>query len=184
MCTGIFMHQLHRSLVFLLAFNRDEHFDRPTAAVDWWTANGVQLLAGRDQVGGGTWLGVTRAGRVAFLTNFREEYQQKPGSLTRGNLTVNFLTGTSTPIEYLRGLECGAYNGFNIVVGDLRTSQMAYLNNVDCEPRHLDPGLHGAANGDLNDSKWQKLLIGKRGMQQMLQTGALEGEILSTLSQT
>ena len=114
---------------------------------------------------------------MAFLTNFREEYRSKPASSvrTRGNLTVDFLVGKEAPMDYLRRLNCGGYNGFNLFVADLGTGELGYLNNVQCTPRLLQPGMYGCGNGALDGAKWRKLEVGKRGMQELLSREALEG---------
>jgi len=53
----------------LIAANRDEYADRPTAAMHWWSEG---ILAGKDLKAGGTWLGVTKSGRFAAVTNVRD----------------------------------------------------------------------------------------------------------------
>ncbi|XLR19916.1 hypothetical protein S83_047828 [Arachis hypogaea] len=69
-CSEVMMLLLNKHWIQLMSFNRDEFYYRPTEPLGWW-AGGI-ILGGRDELGGGTWLGSTRDGRVAFLTNFRE----------------------------------------------------------------------------------------------------------------
>ncbi len=51
--------------------NRDEFYERPTAPADFWD-DAPGLLAGRDLREGGTWFGITRRGKLAALTNYRD----------------------------------------------------------------------------------------------------------------
>lgn len=63
-------------------------FGRPTKPAGWW--EGEDIIGGRDEVGGGTWLACSKSGRVAFLTNFRES-ESNPDAKSRGDLPVRFL---------------------------------------------------------------------------------------------
>ena len=61
----------------IVAFNRDEFLERETRCPHWWKEEGTegskQIYGGRDLRAGGSWMGVTRCGRIAFLTNVREK---------------------------------------------------------------------------------------------------------------
>lgn len=61
---------------------------RPTKPLEWWECG--EILGGRDELAGGTWLACSRNGRVAFITNFRE-VQSLPQAKSRGELPVRFL---------------------------------------------------------------------------------------------
>lgn len=56
--------------------------------MEWW--EGGEILGGRDEVAGGTWLASSRGGRVALLTNVLE-VQTLPEAKSRGDLPVLFL---------------------------------------------------------------------------------------------
>jgi uncharacterized protein with NRDE domain len=102
----------------VLLGNRDEFYARPAAAVRFWD-DAPHILAGRDEQEGGTWLGVTRAGRWAALTNYREPGGMQPGELSRGKLVADFLKGDADPLAFLAAVsaEASRYNGFNLLVG-------------------------------------------------------------------
>jgi uncharacterized protein with NRDE domain len=70
-CLILFAHKVHPDYPLGLAGNRDEYYDRPTAPADFW-AEAPEILAGRDLVGGGTWLGITRTGRLTTVANYRQ----------------------------------------------------------------------------------------------------------------
>ncbi|KAK9800362.1 hypothetical protein WJX73_010819 [Symbiochloris irregularis] len=175
MCCAIFFFKAQAELLFLLAFNRDEFFSRPTSPVHFWEDD-KDVLAGRDLERHGTWLGVTRQARFAFLTNFREVTPNRQTEApSRGELVKNFLQGSASPMQYLLELPAGDYNGFNLVVGDISTREVAYLSNRDSEgPLKFPPGTYGISNGNIN-SAWPKVYIAKGGMQELQQTGNLEG---------
>src|SRR5687767_9378576 len=101
MCTLLLAWHVHPALALVVAANRDEEYGRPTEPARFW-ADAPELLAGRDLVAGGTWLGVTRAGRFAAITNVREPGVPAPaGVRSRGELVAGFLRGTMTPEAYL-----------------------------------------------------------------------------------
>ncbi len=118
MCLILLAWQAHPDYPLLIAANRDEYFARPTAVAGFW-AEAPHLLAGRDLRGGGAWMGITRSGRFAALTNYREPEQQRPAAPSRGRLVSDFLLGNQTPAGYLAGLAATAQqcNGFNLLCG-------------------------------------------------------------------
>lgn len=154
MCLVVFAWAARSDVRLLVAANRDEFLRRPTARAAFWPgASG--LLAGRDLEAGGTWLGVTRTGRVAFLTNHRDPRSYRDGAPSRGALVAEFLKGEESPGGFLKRKEEEAplYNGFHLVVSDL--AELWYLTNTGGPPRRLEPGLHGLSNGPLDDP-WPK----------------------------
>ncbi|MFT4438483.1 NRDE family protein [Caballeronia sp. 15715] len=153
-----------------LAANRDEFFHRETEPLHWWD-NAPEVLAGRDLTGGGTWLGVTRDGRFAALTNYRAPAEMKPNAPTRGTLVSDFLLGTPVaPMAYLDAVarDGHRYNGFNLVVGDFTRRELAwYGNRADAPPSLLDPGIHGLSNS-LLDTPWPKLVAQRDALRDLL----------------
>jgi uncharacterized protein with NRDE domain len=143
-----------------LSANRDEFFRRETEALHWW-ADAPNVLAGRDLTGGGTWLGVTRDGRFAALTNFRAPSEVRPDAPTRGTLVSDFLADAPVaPLDYLWRVARNGdrYNGFNLLVGDLTRRELGwYGNRADAPPSLLEAGVHGLSNSLLN-TPWPKLV--------------------------
>ncbi|WP_277186317.1 NRDE family protein, partial [Caballeronia sp. BR00000012568055] len=108
-----------RALLTLSA-NRDEFFQRDADPMHWWP-DAPNVLAGRDLTGGGTWLGITRDGRFAALTNYRAPSEVRPDAPTRGLLVSAFLSGDRVaPLDYLHDVarDGHRYNGFNLLAGD------------------------------------------------------------------
>ncbi len=157
MCLALIAVGVRKELPLVVAANRDEFHARPSAPAAFWR-EAPGLLAGRDLEAGGTWLGVTRSGRIALLTNHRDPRSHRDGAPSRGTLVVEFLKGEENPGDFLRRKEreAAAYNGFHLVVGDL--SGLWYLTNTATggAPRRLSPGVHGISNGPV-DEPWPKV---------------------------
>lgn len=156
-----------------LAANRDEFLRRETSPMQWW-ADRPMVLAGRDLSGGGTWLGVTRDGRFAALTNYRAPSEVRPNAPTRGTLVSDFLTGSPvSPMDYLADVsrEGHRYNGFNLLVGDFTRRELGwYGNRADAAPTLLEAGIHGLSNSLLN-TPWPKLVAQREALRDLLVGG-------------
>src|SRR5690606_30247821 len=112
----------------------------------FWNEEGQpDLLAGKDLEAGGTWLGVTRSGRFAALTNIRLP-QARRGPSSRGKLVLDYLTGRMSPEAYMTSLtdSLGEYAGFNLLVGTMQ--QLWFLNSDEAQARELTPGIYGLSN--------------------------------------
>ena len=62
---------VHAPFSFILASNRDEFHERPSAPMHRWEIDGKVFYAGRDLEAGGTWCGVRRSGsrsRIRVIT--------------------------------------------------------------------------------------------------------------------
>ncbi len=138
----------------LLVANRDEYYSRPTLAMHWW--DDAEVLAGKDLTGGGTWLGVTRSGRMAALTNYREPGNFRADAPSRGTLVADFLAGKATSVEYLNAVNGHAkhYNPFNLLVFD--GARLMGLESRRSRVFALEPGIGGVSNADFQ-SPWPKL---------------------------
>ena len=162
MCLILFAHRVAPGYALVLAANRDEFFARPTSPAEYWT-DAPHVVAGRDLEKNGTWMGVTRDGRWAAVTNFRDGARPEAGSRSRGELVARFLQESSSAAAYAATLaNVGAeYHGFNLVVGD--TQGVHYVSNRGAGPKSLKPGIYGLSN-HLLDTPWPKVERGKREM--------------------
>ena len=169
MCVIYFAYETHPNRPLILLANRDEFYDRPTAAAAYWEDH-PQIYAGRDLVAGGTWLGITRGGRIAAVTNYRDQSAPK-GNRSRGELVAEFLKSEESPAKYLGGVQQRAlqYSGFNLIVGDLSESGdgLFYFSNGGNGTRRLEPGVYGLSN-HLLDTPWPKVARGKDRFQELL----------------
>ena len=92
MCLLSIAYQSKPETSLVVISNRDEFYQRATLPMHWWSAN--DILAGLDQQAGGTWLGLTRTGRFAAVTNFRDLHagnKSRTNLQSRGELVTEFL---------------------------------------------------------------------------------------------
>jgi uncharacterized protein with NRDE domain len=159
MCLILFSYQTHPAYRLILAANRDEFYDRPTNALAHWPDH-PEVLAGRDLKGSGTWLGVSRSGRIAAITNYRDPASLMSDAPSRGILIRDYLIGNSSPQDYLEAVsKIGQlYNGFNLIAGD--TGGLYYTSNRSAGVQQLRPGIYGISN-HLIDTAWPKVQRGK-----------------------
>lgn len=179
MCLIVVGWQVDKRYPLTVVANRDEFFARPTAPLAWWDDH-PDLLAGRDLEGGGTWLGITRNGRFAAITNYRDPSRMKSGAPTRGTLVSDFLAGGETPGDYLRRIApaAKACNGFNLLVAD--GSELWWHSNINGETRQLEAGIHGVSN-HLLDTPWPKLLGAKQAFVEALPELPASGKLFTLL---
>jgi uncharacterized protein with NRDE domain len=153
----------------VLAANRDEYFERRSAPLEWWTPpdQAAQVLSGRDLQAGGTWLGLTAAGRLALVTNVRSPTGNVPTAPSRGALVPRWLAGDLAFDAYWREVSAGGYNGFNVIAADVSRGAWLWASNAAAAPRVLGPGLYGLSNAAL-DTPWPKTVRVKEAMRSAL----------------
>jgi len=168
MCLIVLAWRQHDAAPLLLAANRDEFHERPSATAEYWTDEPA-ILAGRDLRAGGTWLGLSRGGRFATITNIRDPGGGSPaGARSRGELVAQFLTSGEAPESFLRGVAARVddYQGFNLLVCD--GESLWYLHGVTgAAPRRLAPGLYGLSNATL-DVPWPKVRRARSELETLL----------------
>jgi uncharacterized protein with NRDE domain len=166
MCLIVIAWRVHRDYPLIVAANRDEFFERPTEPAHWWR-DAPNLLAGRDTLRGGTWFGITKQGRIAMVTNYREPPSGPRAPESRGALVGDFLKGEAKASHYLRDIagRRANYDGFNLIAGD--RDSLWFLGKREPGPRELNGGIHGMSNGDL-DAPWPKVLKGKSTLEGLL----------------
>jgi uncharacterized protein with NRDE domain len=169
MCLILLALDTHPDYALVLAANRDEFYDRPTARAAFWD-EAPWVLAGRDLRAGGTWLGIDRRGRLAAVTNYRQGQRETAAPRSRGYLVSEYLIGQSDGRTHVEQVEREAplYNGFNLIAGDL--GALFYFSNREGRVRALEPGVYGLSN-HLLDSPWPKVTAGKSGLSALLSGG-------------
>ncbi|MDB5884290.1 MAG: hypothetical protein JWR74_461 [Polaromonas sp.] len=185
MCLIAFAIDVSRQWPLVVASNRDEFLNRPTLPLARWQPDAEQpIFSGRDLQAGGTWLGVTPGGRVAFLTNVRESKSETAFS-SRGNLVTRWLAGHEDFSSFESSLQRDklCYGGFNLVLGDLQKKSWAWLTNrsgptgTNWHAEMLKSGVYGLSNAGLN-TPWPKTVALKKAlmaaMKQENKTGQLE----------
>jgi len=177
MCLIAFAWKAHPDYPLIVGANRDEWHDRPALPASWW-ADHPEILAGRDLKAGGTWLGISRRGRFAALTNFRDPSDRKSDAPSRGQLVSDFLAGTASVQGYLRELKVVAplYQGFNLLIGDGNALQ--YFSSRTGEILDVPAGVHALSNHMLNEP-WPKVERAKSALEAALRA-KMSGEARQT----
>lgn len=166
MCLINFHFQDHPFYNLILVANRDEAYDRPTKRAEFWYDE-PNILAGRDLLQMGTWLGVSKQGRIAAITNFRDP--SLPNRLkSRGEIVKRFLSENSSIEEFLDELKnCRElFGGYNVLFGDIH--QLSHYNNILDEMSEIKPGTHSLSNHTLN-TPWPKVIKGKYNLSEFIQ---------------
>lgn len=187
MCLILFAYNAHPDFRLILAANRDEFYARPSRAAGFWP-DAPDILAGRDVQRGGTWLGITRSGRLAAVTNYREpravpavpdQAAARANDIcedapSRGQLVSDFLKSRGAPLRYLRTVAADSrrYDGFNLLAGD--GEELFYYSNRSRGIQRVLPGVHGLSN-HLLDTGWPKIRRGVSALRRIaLGDGAVE----------
>jgi uncharacterized protein with NRDE domain len=195
MCIAL-LTTAHPAYSLILIDNRDEYLNRPTAPAEWWSYDGIDILSGRDLLRPeqGTWLGVTKAGRIAVLTNFREDVTPPPSAISRGAIIKDFLKGEGSSRTWVKQMVASGkgrdVGGFSLVCGQLgaRTGEpeddglAVFSNRVKVEGdvewicgKNAGPQAVGLSNGPFkgmptvsameeDTDSWKKVTDGERLM--------------------
>lgn len=181
MCLILFAWKKHPSYDLIVTANRDEFYNRPTQTASPWPEY-PELIAGKDLTAGGTWLGITKSGKFAALTNFRDTRNINDKAPSRGALAKEFLIKNLSPFDYLEKIKSAdiPYNGFNLLIGD--TESLWYYNNITHEIKSLQPGVYGLSNALLDDP-WPKVVTGKQKLSRLIHNDTPSSESLLNIVQ-
>jgi uncharacterized protein with NRDE domain len=183
MCLIVFAYKSHPKYKFIFAANRDEFYDRPTKQADYWKDH-PELLAGKDLQAGGTWMGITKQGRFAAVTNYRDLKNIKKDAPSRGMLTLDFLNNDISAEQYYENIKPSLqdYNGFNLILGSI--DELFYFSTHTNGVKKLEPGIYGLSNAVLN-TDWPKVQKSKAGLSILLKHDEVHPwELLSILNDT
>lgn len=192
MCITLFS-TAHPDYHLILLSNRDEFLDRPTARADWWQTPHQNILGGRDlqRSERGTWLGITKEGRIAVLTNFRDEGAEISKDKSRGGIVNAYLSlpphGTESPEDFTKGLIGGMgindVGGFSLLFGrlvrsvesgSLELKELNVVSNRTASPEDIvrikqpDGDVHGLSNSHYGDISWPKIVHGEQLLKQAI----------------
>lgn len=173
MCLIAFAIDSHPRYSLVLMANRDEFLSRETEPACFWP-DAPHLLAGRDRQAGGTWLGVTAAGKLAAITNYRDPRSQVIDPPSRGLLVADYLRDESmTPADLLTHLRKhgNSYDGFNLIYGT--SGELHYFTNRGGSSGPVSAGIHGLSN-HLLDTRWPKLVAAKDRLAEILHQPRLQ----------
>ncbi|MFL6557631.1 MAG: NRDE family protein [Bacillus sp. (in: firmicutes)] len=166
MCLIIIAYQVHPVYKLIVAANRDEFLQRPTAPIHYWE-DSPGILAGRDLEKMGTWMGITTTGRFAALTNYRDPMEVTKGMRSRGELVADALKHKGNVKDYMQSLvgKKDLYPGYNLLAGD--GTELYYYSNKGQRLQNVGPGIYGISNHLLN-TEWPKVQKGKERMSKII----------------
>jgi len=164
MCLIFAAINYHPVYKLIVAANRYEFYSRKTAAANYWS-DYPNVLGGRDLQAGGTWMAMTKSGKISMLTNYRDPLHIKSNAPSRGFLVADYLERNVDAESYLKGIEPLPYNGFNLIMGDV--DNLWYLSNYKDGITKLENGLYGLSN-HLLDTPWPKVVKGKKKLAPIL----------------
>ncbi len=182
MCLILFGIETNPEFPLILAANRDEFYNRPTQPMEFWPDR-PDILAGKDLQAGGTWMGISKQGRFAALTNYRDLSNLKSNAPSRGDLILKVLEYQGSVPDALKLLDKTAtdYNGFNLLAGETgQVAQTFCYSNQDRMITHVQPGIHGLSN-HLLDTPWPKVANGKNQLKSIIETAPENNEALFNL---
>jgi len=183
MCLIVFANNVHPKYKLIFAANRDEFYNRPSEQAEFWKEY-PDLLAGKDLQAGGTWMGITKQGKFAAITNFRDLKNHRNDAPSRGNLTLDFLINDDSPVEYYNKLkpDLNDFNGFNLLLGNV--DELFYFSNKTEGLQKLQTGIHGISNAILN-TPWPKVERSKRHLESLIQQEDINAwEVIAILKDT
>lgn len=160
MCILFIAIKQHPNYPLIIAANRDEFHARATQSSHWWE-NTPNLLAGKDLEAGGTWMGISKSGNFAALTNIRDPKRLKKNAPSRGNLVLNAIQRDANDMQLELERTSDAYNGYNLLYGHI--SALRVYNNFENQLKALGEGVYGLSNAALN-SPWPKTTKGMQAL--------------------
>ncbi|KAB8230327.1 NRDE family protein [Aspergillus alliaceus] len=191
MCIAL-ISTAHPSYSLIIIDNRDEYLRRPTSPADWWPEPESNILGGRDlaRATHGTWMGITKEGKIAVLTNYREDTTEKAtGTQSRGAIVNGWLTEAPEPRQSTRdfaqsmvaspmvrnvggfSLVCGYVNEPLAVISN-RSSNMDQVTWLATEQGQTV----GLSNTHFDDRSWPKIIDGEKLMIEAIQEHVDAGE--------
>lgn len=199
MCIAL-LSTAHPEYPLILLSNRDEFLDRPTAPAHWWKPPQHHVLGGRDLLKPeqGTWLGITKDGRLAILTNFKDEGKEIAKDKSRGAIVTAYLSSPpgekESDAEFARRLveDVGIddVGGFSLVFGHVQPSSadgtlpegLSIISNRTTDPSNLTriaekPGqVYGLSNSFFGDLTWPKIVHGEQLLRQAVKASVTRGD--------
>ncbi|RPG49115.1 MAG: NRDE family protein [Gammaproteobacteria bacterium TMED1] len=180
MCLILFAIRPSSSYRLVVAANRDEYYARPSRPVEFWREN-PDILAGKDLSMGGTWMGITRTGRFAAVTNLRGTPKEISKIFSRGKIPIDYLESNESPKSFIAKLAktLKGYQDFNLLIGD--GIDYHYFNSRSSKDLPLASGFYGLSNQLLN-CNWPKVQNGKQQLKTAIDSVPIEEELFSILS--
>jgi uncharacterized protein with NRDE domain len=184
MCLIAVAWNAHPVYPLVLLGNRDEFHERPSLAAGWWP-EAPEVFGGRDLQAGGSWLGISRHGRLAVVANNPLRPPAPGRDLSRGTLVHDWLTGTTRVGPFLDAVarDEARYAGFSLVLGSLEEGLEGFVapaGELGARWR-LPPGVTVLSNSP-REAPWPKVGWLARALENYLGKTELETEELLALA--
>lgn len=179
MCLIFLSIQKHPAYKLIVAANRDEFYERNTLPAHVWEDHS-HIIGGRDGQAHGTWMAMSKGGKISMVTNYRDPNQINPQAPSRGQLVSDYLINGDKPHEYIHQVATKAkdYNGFNLIVG--YPDELYYYSNYREGIEKMQPGIYGLSNHLLN-TPWPKVEKGIAKMKKALASVDVDPVVLFDL---
>lgn len=155
MCTVVILRRPKHPWPVIIGANRDEMTDRPWKPPARHWPDRIDVVAGLDELAGGTWMGLNDSGVVACILNRHGSLGPAPGKRSRGELVLEALDhgDASDAAAALRDIDPTAYRPFNMVIADNRDAWWLALAGPGRAPRleRIPEGLSMFTAHDRND---------------------------------
>lgn len=158
MCSVIILRRPDATWPLVLAANRDEMQGRPWKAPARHWPDRPNVVAGLDELAGGSWMGLNDEGVVAAILNRMGTLGPEAGKRSRGELVLDALdhADAADAALALAQLDTRAYRPFNLLVADNRDARLI-VHRGPCarnRPEVIDipMGVHMVTAHDLDDT--------------------------------
>jgi uncharacterized protein with NRDE domain len=176
MCLIVLANRASARFPFVLAANRDEDYGRRSIPARFWPDD-PNVLGGRDAREGGSWLALTRQGRIAAVTNVRGG--EKAGARSRGLLVREFVESRAEAEAFAREIEGTAFAGFHLIAGTIG-GQFVHASNAGIGVRAWPDGVHGISNGPPG-ALWPKVERATAHVQELIESHSLAERLAADL---
>jgi uncharacterized protein with NRDE domain len=149
--------------------NRDEFYQRPTREAHWWDEN-ESIFGGKDLQAGGSWLAVSKNGKMGAITNYRNPSRIIKNKISRGQILGAYMLSDLSEKKYIDEIVSLAesYEGYNLLFGS--QDNLHHYSNINQKLSTITPGVHALSNHLLN-TPWPKVEKAKKVMHKLIETG-------------
>lgn len=169
MCLISIAYQCHPKYKLILLANRDEFYQRPTKEAHWWDEDNT-VFGGKDLQAGGSWLAVSKNGKIGAITNFRNPSRIIKNKISRGQILGNYMLSDTSEKKYIDEISSLAesYEGYNLLFGN--QDYLYHYSNINQKVTTISPGVHALSNHLLN-TPWPKVEKAKKVMTELIEMG-------------
>lgn len=186
MCTVGLCYRVFAQTPLVVAANRDEALDRPSTGPQWWNLDDeVPFFAPRDEVAGGTWIGLNTYGVFVGITN-RFMAPSTPQRASRGLLVTRALSAPTAhdAATLVEAWDPRDVNAFHLLIADFWSAHVLWHDGQVIHAQALEPGVHVITEQsfEAGDATRERFVAGQ--LQGVLSQGTPQPDALSQLLAT